>query len=298
MPSVSRREFLRRTLFAGAGLLTLPALAATKSADRDSWALFSDIHLTGDRAKVQRGINMAAHFEQAIAEVLALPKRPAGLLISGDLALNSGEASDYQTLKDLLTPLRANRVPVHLALGNHDHRERFLTAFADLVPAERPVATHLVSVVRASRANWFILDSLEQTVATPGLLGEAQRTWLAKALDAHKSKPAIVVLHHNLDARRGTYALKDAPDLFTVLRPRRQVKACLFGHTHVWRNWQDESGIHCVNLPPVAYVFNEGDPAGWVHARLERKGMRLELRCLNAEHPAHGRKLELAWRQA
>jgi 3',5'-cyclic-AMP phosphodiesterase len=299
LPPVSRREFLRRSLLAGAGLLVAPSLlAAGKRTDPNSWALFSDIHIAADRAKVQRGIAMAEHSEQAAVEVLALPKRPAGVLISGDLALNSGEAGDYASVKDLLAPLRAAQMPLHLALGNHDNREHFLAAFTDALPKERPVVTHVVSVVPSPRANWFLLDSLEKTLSTPGLLGEAQLAWLAKALDAQRDKPAIVVLHHNLDAKNGAFALKDAPQFFEVIRPRKQVKACVFGHTHVWRTWEDESGIHCVNLPPVAYIFNEGDPAGWVHANLERRGMSLELRCIDPKHRLQGQKLELKWRKA
>jgi hypothetical protein len=54
--------------------------------------------------------------------------------------------------------------------------------------------------------------------------------------------------------------------------------------------------IHLINLPPVAYVFRDGDPSGWVCARLEDRGMRLELRCLDPQHPAHGRVAELEWR--
>lgn len=299
LPPVSRREFLRRSLLAGAGLFAAPNLvAAPKSTDPHSWALLSDTHIAADRANTQRGIVMAQHFEQVSADVRGLRPRPAGVLISGDLALNSGEAGDYTTLKELLQPLRAAGLPVHLGLGNHDHRERFLATFAEVAKAEQPVATHVVSIIRAQRANWFLLDSLEKTLATPGLLGETQIAWLARALDANKNKPAIVVLHHNLDAKNGNFALKDTPQFLEVVRPRKQVKACVFGHTHVWRTWQDESGIHCVNLPPVAYIFKAGDPAGWVHAQLERHGMKLGLHCVDPRHPAHGQMLKLGWRTA
>lgn len=299
LPPVSRREFLRRSFLTGAGLFVSPRLlAASGRTDAHSWALFSDTHIAADRSKVLRGIAMTGHFEQAATEVLALPQRPAGLLISGDLALNSGEAADYATLKELLAPLRAAPMPVHLAMGNHDNRERFLAVFPETAVRERPVATHLVSIVQSPRANWFLLDSLEKTLSTPGLLGEAQLAWLASALDAHRNKPAILVLHHNLDAKNGVFALRDAPRFFEVVRGRSHVKACVFGHSHVWRVWQDESGIQCVNLPPVAYVFQASDPAGWVHAKLERHGMNLELRCIYRAHPLQGQKMRLNWRKA
>src|SRR5205814_6074627 len=114
------------SLSAAAGLSLAPALsAASKRTDENSWALLSDIHLAADRAQLGRGINMADHFATVSRELLALPKRPAGVFINGDCAFNSGEQGDYARLTDLLEPLRLAEMPIHLALGNHDHRERF-----------------------------------------------------------------------------------------------------------------------------------------------------------------------------
>lgn len=297
VPPVSRREFLHRSLIAGAGLLVAPrSWAAPRSADPHTWALLADTHIAAKRTELRRGIVMAWHFEHVSTELLALRKRPAGVLIAGDLALNTGEPGDYVTLVELLQPLRAGQLPLHLALGNHDHRENFLAAFPETLVRERPLVTHVVSIVRAPRANWFILDSLEKTLSTPGLLGEAQRAWLGRALDANRGKPALVVLHHHLSTTQGN-GLKDTNELLEVLRPRRQVKACIFGHTHVWKNWEDDSGIHFINLPPVAYVSHASHPAGWVQATLERNGMQLELRCINPEHAAHQQVVSLRWRK-
>ena len=87
-----------------------------------------------------------------------------------------------------------------------------------------------------------------------------------------------------------------AEAVFEVIRPRKQVKAYIFGHTHKWEVRQDESGIHLINLPPVAYIFRAGDPAGWVHATVEQSGMRLELRSVDPSHKAHGEVVKLEWR--
>ena len=103
------------------------------------------------------------------------------------------------------------------------------------------------------------------------------------------------MIHHN-PGISGNIGLKDTAALFEVIRPRKQVKAYIFGHTHVWNVWPDESGIHFVNLPPVGYVFQEGQPSGWVHATLEEKGMRLEMRCLDKAHKVHGQVHNLQWR--
>ena len=74
------------------------------------------------------------------------------------------------------------------------------------------------------------------------------------------------------------------------------MKAYVFGHTHDWQVTQDASGIHLINLPPVAYVFTPGKPSGWIHASFRDDGARLEMRCIDPTHPAHGNVTELTWR--
>jgi 3',5'-cyclic-AMP phosphodiesterase len=119
--------------------------------------------------------------------------------------------------------------------------------------------------------------------------------WLGAALDKNADKPALVLVHHNLGLG-ANMGLKDTTALLDVIRPRKQVKAYIFGHTHTWNVEQDSSGIHLINLPPVAYVFQEGQPSGWVHATVENKKMRLELSCVDKTHKSHGQKIELEWR--
>src|SRR5258708_9990587 len=241
LPALSRRRFLLRTLAAGAGV-TLGAVrsAAAKPVDEDSWALLSDSHLAADRTMIVREVDMAGHFEQAAREVLALAQRPARLLITGDCAYNSGEKADYELLAELLEPVRRGEMTVCLALGNHDQRDHFWDAFSLEKAAKRPVADRQTALITARHANWFILDSLEKTLSTPGRIGQQQLSWLAESLDANANKPALVVAHHN-PGISGNVGLKDTQEFFEVIRPRRQVKAYLYGHTYSWKIEQDQS---------------------------------------------------------
>jgi hypothetical protein len=294
---LSRRQFLTRALAAGAGLALGPELvAAAQTTDENSWALLSDTHLAAERKLSFRGVNMAEYFEKVSAELLALPSRPAGVFINGDCAYNTGQKEDYALLTELLKPIRESQVPVHLALGNHDNRERFWEALADEKNTPRPLADRQVALLRCPRANWFILDSLETTLSTPGLLGREQLDWLSRALDANPEKPALVLIHHNPGINGGNMGLKDTFALLEVIRARKQVKAYTYGHTHHWSVEQDGSGIHLINLPPVGYVFQQGEPSGWVHANLGVSGMKLELRCVDPTHKAHGQQFNLQWR--
>jgi Icc protein len=291
---ISRRRFLAGSLAAGTAAL-LDRRAWADDADPDRWALFADPHIAADPARVNLGANMTDHFRQVAAEVLARPRRPAGVILNGDCAVTQGEEGDYAQLLSLLKPLSGAEVPVHLTLGNHDHRDRIRAAI--LRDGQFPVEGRIATLLESPRANWFLLDSLDQTNMTPGRLEEAQRRWLATALDAREEKPAIVVVHHNpLFTTPGKMGgLLDTAELWELLVPRKQVKAVLYGHVHKWERRQ-EDGIHVVGLPPVGYVFAKGDPSGWVEARLRAGGGALELRSIDPNHPAHGQVFDLTWR--
>lgn len=297
LPPISRRKFLAQTLTAAAGLALAPRLlAASKDTEADFWALLSDTHIAADPRRVSHGANMTDHLTAVTRELTGLSQNPAGVFVTGDCAFDAGLMEDYGTFANLLTPLREEGMPIHLTLGNHDNRERFWDALKEENLASRPLPDRQASLLQTPHANWFILDSLEKTNYTPGMVGPEQLDWLASNLDSNKDKPALVLVHHNPGFHGKVGGLKDAEAMFKVIRPRRQVKACIYGHTHDWHVWQDESGIHYVNLPPTAYVFEEGKPSGWVRAMLADNEMQLELRCVNKKHPAHGQKKTLVWR--
>ena len=297
LPPISRRGFLRRTLLVASGLALEPRLyAAGKRADENLWALFSDPHIAADLAQLHGKVNMADNLKNVVREVAALPARPAAIFVNGDCAYNSGEQADYVALTKLLKPLRNESAPIYLTLGNHDNREHFWDAIKAAKATKRPVADKQTLMLATPQVNWFVLDSLEQTLSTPGLLGKPQLDWLAKSLDENADKPALVMLHHNPGLTENAPGLKDTFALLEVIRPRKQVKAYLFGHTHSWNVTRDDSGIHFINLPPISYVFQEGKPSGWVRATISGDGMKLELRCVDTTHKQHGEVQDLKWR--
>jgi len=282
---------------AGVGLLTLRWSKADEvAANPDSWALLSDTHLSGNRDEIKNEVNMFKNLEQISAEIRALSTRPAGLMINGDLALLDGKPADYQLLAEMMSTLSGAEIPVHLAMGNHDHRDNFWQAFADAKAHNPPVASRQITLIETPRVNWLMLDSLVTTNTTPGKLGEEQIKWVAAALDARPDKPAIVMVHHNPDPMNPkSTALTDTDPFYEVLVPRRQVKAYIFGHTHHWNHKQHE-GIHLINLPATAYPFKKGDPNGWVHCTLGDGGAKFELRALDTKNARHGETLDLKWR--
>lgn len=295
---LSRREFLRRSAFAGASLLALPALrAANAKVDPDRWALLSDTHIAADPATIAREVNLAEHLRTVVAELRGLGAAPAGVFVNGDCSLDYGPYDDYVTFTELMRPLADAGLPLHFTLGNHDERETFWSCLRDSRPAAPPLASKHVSVVEGARANWFLLDSLDVTKQTPGRLGDEQRAWLAAALDARAGKPALVMVHHNpIASSPGKSAgLLDTEELLRVLLPRRHVKALFYGHTHIWR-CAEQDGLHLVNLPAAAYPFAKTEVTGWVDCKLRDGGAALELRAIDTQHLAHGKVTELTWR--
>lgn len=296
--SFSRREFLASSTAAVLGSMSSPfALAADAARDDDRWVLLADTHIAADRKQEHRGVMMAKNLAQVAEQLAVLEPLPAGIVIDGDCAFGKGEPGEYATLGELLKPIVASGAPVHLTLGNHDHRENIRRTMTAQLPKKNFLESKQVSIVPSRRANWFLLDSLHEVNASPGKIGDEQLAWLARALDEQADRPALIAMHHNPIFQRdqATRALVDTDELFAVLKPRQQVKAVFFGHSHHW-SVSKHDGIHLVNLPPVSYLFVAGDPNGWVDMQLTDAGATLKLYALDAKHKAHGRVHELTWR--
>jgi hypothetical protein len=298
LPQLSRRQFLKRAALAGTAAAFGPHLAQAglfgKSRDAHTFALYSDTHINANAKTQAGGLNMADNFAAGVSELAQWRVRPAGIIVNGDLAHNHGTPGDYATFGGLAHPLRA-LAPVHLSLGNHDHRDNFWQAFPDDATRIDSVPHKQASIIISEFADWFLLDSLDVTAQTAGKLGSAQLNWLAIQLAARREKPVIIVCHHPLDIT-GLLGLKDSL-LFEELLPRHhQVKAFVFGHTHDWKITQHDSGVHLINLPQTAYPFHAGCPSGWVRMTLAREGVAVELRDLAQKHPDHGKPKQLTWR--
>jgi 3',5'-cyclic AMP phosphodiesterase CpdA len=318
---LSRRHFLSSLFSAASAASAVGAAYLAKESrlvaqesledDYEPWALLSDTHIAADPMTNARGINMADHLRQAVSELLAHHKqRPfAGALINGDCAFLDGQTEDYRTLGTLVEPLLESGVPLHVTLGNHDERARVQEGLGkgfggDLAKTSRGRGVEianldgkLASRVRGRFCDWYLLDSLEFTNKTPGRVGEAQVAWLADALKAAPTRPALVMVHHNPHpiSPAKSNGLTDTDLLLPVLLDNRQVKALFFGHTHVAAKFEMD-GLHLVNLPACAYRFATEQPTGWTSALVGPSWCRLTLFDTGKTHALHGREATLKWR--
>lgn len=297
---LNRRSFLAQGASAVAGMAVLQNAWGTDAAvSPHAFALLSDTHIPDSPDVAARGVNMTANLQQVIREVIASPTKPASVIINGDCAYLKGQPADYRNLATCVAPLAEAGLPLHVTMGNHDDRQPLYNALQGQQPQQPLLDSRHVSILETPHANWFLLDSLTQVNVVTGELGATQREWLAKALAARTDKPALVMTHHTPQfeppAEENVWTgLKDTAELLSLLESFAHVKAFLFGHSHRWSVTRHNQ-LHLINLPPVAYVFAEGQPNGWVQATVRQNGLTLRLKTIDPAHAKNGELVELTW---
>jgi 3',5'-cyclic AMP phosphodiesterase CpdA len=281
---VDRRAFLKSALAAG---FTASLRADVAAPAR--WALLSDIHCPQNAAEEYRGFRPHDNLKRAAKEVAESEARFCA--ISGDLARLTGNPGDYETIKELMRPV-FDKMPVGLALGNHDHRQNFQKAFPAPSGVRRPTPRKHVVTIEWTDMRTVFLDSLLETNVTPGQLGAAQRQWLADYVRADE-RPALLFLHHDFRDLDGS--LVDSAKLLELVAPLRQVKAIFYGHSHEYRVEKRE-GVHLVNVPSTAYTFRPQDATGWIEMTLSKKGAELLLKAHGGNKSLDGTRASLEWR--
>lgn len=298
--SQSRRRFLQTTAFGGGAALVLSAVSDAWAHQNNamSIALLSDTHIPSAPDVQARGVNMTKNLQRAIAQIVGRKAKPSHLIINGDCAYLSGLPADYQNLADCLSPLDSTDIALHVTMGNHDDRQPLYDALSGQRPEKSAVMSKHLSVIETPFANLFLLDSLFRVNVVTGEIGKPQVDWLSQQLDERSDKPAIVMAHHNPQFSappegKPWTGISDTEALFAVLDSRPHVKAFLFGHSHNW-NHNRRGHLHLINLPPVAYVFDDNWPNGWVDTVLTADSFRLELQTFDPQHPQAAEVVEIS----
>ena len=284
--SIDRRGFLKASLSA----LAVSRLVRGTEASVHV-ALLSDTHIAADEKDLFRGFSPLANLRKVAAMVTQA--KPDLLVVNGDLARQSGQMQDYAAFSSYVNPL-ADSMPLVVTMGNHDDRDNARKSLAKLSGDKQAVVQKFVSIVDGGPCVFVMLDSLMITNIGAGLLGKAQRDWLASYLSGPANKPLVIFVHHNPNSD-WDYGLMDADRLLAVLQPNKNVKALIFGHTHEYST-SKVNGLHLVNLPAVGYNFSDGWPVGWVDAVFDKSGLGLTLHAIAGEMKDDGKSSRLDWR--
>lgn len=290
----SRRHFVTQ-LGAAVVLSRLGATAA--EVDQDWIAILNDTHIGAQQAK---DAAIPQNLSTTVDWLLAQPKRPAAVIINGDLALKDGRAGDYERFAKLIAPLSDAGLPLHLTMGNHDDRGVFYDVLKSEKPAAPAVESKHVGIVQLPGVNLFLLDTLKATMVAQGLIGDTQIAWLAQSLDAHADRPALIIAHHNPrlggDPIHFPGGLEDSEALWQLLAARKHVKAYIHGHIH-HRDFFRHEGIHILNTPAVGYVADKKlSTTGWTMLRLVNDGAAVTTHTHLADHAWNGVTVDLKWR--
>jgi 3',5'-cyclic AMP phosphodiesterase CpdA len=199
----------------------------------------SDPHIVPRGALAYGRVDTSSMLERCVAKVIAQPRLPDVTVVTGDLT-DHATAEEYGTLRELLAPIAA-RMPLYLAVGNHDDRDGLRAAF--------PEHAHLAGedgfvqyVVDDFTVRLVVLDTLIPG-APGGRLCADRLRWLDATLAASK-RPTIVAQHHPPLATGLTImdamALEDPAAEEAVIARHPQVERVICGHYH--RNIQARFG--------------------------------------------------------
>lgn len=165
-----------------------------------------------------------------LAEVRALPQRPALALVTGDLA-GGGEPEDYARLAALLDEELG--LPLHVLAGNHDDRAALRSHFDVGGEGADPIQY-------AIERDGLRVLMLDTTIPgeDAGSLDDARLKWIAGRLAAHPRTPTLLAMHHPpfLSGARDIdrYALAPAAReaIARLISDHPQVCGTIAGHVH------------------------------------------------------------------
>ena len=189
----------------------------------------SDIHLTVP-GELLGGLDPHARFAQAMSHATANHADAARIVITGDLT-HWGELRAYEALRNAIS---VSPVPVRLLLGNHDHRETFLSIFPDHPRDDNG----FVSCAEQFGTRTLIYCDTNEPKTHAGHLGALRLAMIDAEITAATGS-VLLFMHHN-PVETGMQGIdeiglcaQDATALASILRAHApKVEHLFFGHTH------------------------------------------------------------------
>lgn len=199
-------------------------------------------------------------FDQALRVLRALHPLPDLLLVTGDIADDGDDAASYERFREGLEGLP---FPVFSAMGNHDNREVFLSAFPDHPRGD--------GFIQYAIEDWplriLVLDTLK-VGRHGGAFCEEREAWLRAKLAEAPERPTLIALHHP-PFDTGIPWLTEDPDaewaqrIHSALEGQDQVVGIIAGHVHraIATTLAGKPLVVCPSTAPqVALDFTPIDP--------------------------------------
>jgi 3',5'-cyclic AMP phosphodiesterase CpdA len=235
-------------------------------------AQLSDSHVHASRSFPLVAFDTAGALARCIERLIGLDPAPDFVVFTGDLA-QRGRPAEYARFRETIAPLR---VPYLVLPGNHDEREAFRAAFADLgvLPASGP----LCYVDERFPLRLVALDSTDPGRAG-GSVDAGRLAWLERTLAADR-RPTLLMLHHApflagivpLDS----FPFAGAAALRELVERNPQVVRIICGHLHCTRTrrWGATTVESCPSTSDQ-FVPCAGPGTGFPHIDFEPAAFRL-----------------------
>ena len=149
----------------------------------------SDPHVVEKGTLAYGKVDTPRHLERCVRKVLALPRRPDAVVVTGDLVEHPGPVT-YSHFADLIEPLK---MPVYLMPGNHDDPEAMWSYFGNtpMFPCEPP---HYQYAIEDLPFRVLMLNSHYDDSELP-FFGDRRLRWLDDEL-ARSARPTLIAIHH------------------------------------------------------------------------------------------------------
>ncbi|MCG8563057.1 MAG: phosphodiesterase [Hyphomicrobiales bacterium] len=205
-------------------------------------AQITDTHIKPDGRLAYRKVDTVAGLGACVEHLNALAPRPDVVLMSGDLA-DRGMPEEYAVARPILDRLA---MPVYAIPGNHDARDAFRRAFADL--GYLPESGFLHYTVEAHPVRLIGLDTVVPGEAHGEVCAE-RLDWLDARLGEAPDRVTLIFMHHppfltgirhmdEMNCRNGAA-------LAEVVARHDQVQMILCGHVHrpVETSWSGATAL-------------------------------------------------------
>ena len=193
--------------------------------------VLTDTHVSNPGSLV-KGIDSSARLRATLDMASVDHPDAACAVVMGDL-VHWGGPGEYA---EFLACLGERPWPVHLMLGNHDNRAKFIEAFPD---APLTPSGHVQQVVDLDGWRLVLLDSHDEQFSAPfhsGVLCEERMAWLVAALDGAGDRRVVVFVHHppmiTFFDGMDEIGLRNSDELLGVLGARPNVEMVVSGHLH------------------------------------------------------------------
>lgn len=190
----------------------------------------TDTHITKAGVALY-GVESINPLRQAIADINQHHSDADFCLITGDLT-HYGDDEAFEHLKTGLADLQ---IPLHLMIGNHDHRERAKVHFPEHFKTDEN--GFLQQVIDTPKGKFILTDTVRQGEHI-GEYCTKRQAWLAQQLDAYADDTVYICTHH-APFKTGLKALdtiginqSDAAAMANIVRGRNNIKHWFMGHYH------------------------------------------------------------------